>query len=230
MTALLIETSTERGLVALFQRSEVIASCQLPLGFQSSRFLMPALADLLQQAKITPQLLDYIALGVGPGSYTGMRVGAIVAKTLAYSCRLPLVGVPSLWGFVPEETNVPFIALIDAKIGGVYFSTGEWKEEALHMSAPAVCSLEEAKELLRGKAFYVSPALVPLKTRLAPVLEGIAPQGEWIECFPRPEMLARFAEQKWLTGDCRCDYAMDLLYLRKTQAEIEKEEKNHLSR
>ncbi len=119
MVALLIDTATERGIVALFDREKLLLSYELPIGLQNSLTLMPTVQKALQEAGLTFQELSLLVAGVGPGSYTGIRVGAVVVKTLSFALQKPLVGVSTLSGLIPAQDG-RFAALMDAKIGGIY--------------------------------------------------------------------------------------------------------------
>jgi tRNA threonylcarbamoyladenosine biosynthesis protein TsaB len=86
------------------------------------RSLVPAVRDLLRMAGLSLHALDAIAVGLGPGSYTGLRVGLTAAKTLAYAARRPLVGLDSLEVIAQnapaEATHVAAVA--DAQRGDVF--------------------------------------------------------------------------------------------------------------
>ena len=96
MHTLIIETSTEQGVVAILKDETVLEVSYLPFGYNQSNYLLPHLQSLFQTSGLTPQQIDAIGVGIGPGSYTGIRIGAAAAKTLAYACRKPLIGISSL--------------------------------------------------------------------------------------------------------------------------------------
>ena len=82
--------------------------------------LLPAVYDVMEQAEIRLGDLDAIAVGLGPGTFTGLRIGIATARALAKANGLPLRGVSSLAALaagMPEEERLP---LIDAKRGEVY--------------------------------------------------------------------------------------------------------------
>ncbi|MFC2049098.1 tRNA (adenosine(37)-N6)-threonylcarbamoyltransferase complex dimerization subunit type 1 TsaB [Chlamydiota bacterium] len=136
LTTLIIDTSTDKSLVVFARGIDVLLKILLPPGAQSSRHLMGAIVEGMTQLGLTPSDLQAIAVGVGPGSYTGIRVGVAAAKGLAFPRSLPLVGFCSLAGFVtPQEGR--FASLIDARIGGAYILLQERRQdELIHHSAP----------------------------------------------------------------------------------------------
>ncbi len=150
MLFLIIDTSTDKSLILFSNGVHVLLKILLPMGAQSSRYLMSSIESGLKQLQLHPSALKAIAVSVGPGSYTGIRVGAAVAKGLAFPGGLPLVGFCSLSGFVsPQEGK--FSSLIDARIGGAYALLQERKgEEVIHHSIPRLVSNEELPAYLEG--------------------------------------------------------------------------------
>jgi len=124
LNLLAIDTSTNRALVAL-ARGDVRAESRHEGGGRHGRDLLPAIAGLLESVGLTPRSLDAIAVGLGPGSYTGLRVGLTAAKTLAFALGKPLVGVESFAAVAP---NAPLDArsifvVGDAQRGDLYVAS-----------------------------------------------------------------------------------------------------------
>lgn len=104
-------------------------------GFTSDGFirhsgsLAPALKDLLQKARLEPADLEAIAVGLGPGSFTGLRVGVTTAKVLSFASGCQLVGVSSLeamaLGAGTEGRDIAIV--LDAKKNQVYAASYVWK-------------------------------------------------------------------------------------------------------
>lgn len=211
MISLIIETSTEKGAAALFKDGKEAARIDLPVGMQNSQHLIPELEKLLQGTGVNLKDLSFIGVGIGPGSYTGMRVGAMVAKTLSYALKIPLVGVTSLEAFLPEKGA----AVIDAKIGGVYVLMEEGE--------PQVLPLPEAARVLGDVTHLATPTIEPLRTKLE---SGNTKQWTWEEWKPNLSRLNLSAQAKFKAGDYSQDGQLTLLYLRKTQAEIERDQKS----
>lgn len=224
MHFLLIETSTERGVIAYGNQHEIIFSKELPFGPSQSKFLLPYLSEALQACGDF-SLLKGIGVGMGPGSYTGMRLGVSVAQGLAYSWKVPLIGVSSLEGFVPSQPLRKYTAILDARIGGVYFQTTEVDQEGvLHKSFPAVTPLEYVGKILKEFPYLITPNGKSLQLKL----NGIYPDNDWYweERSPSVPILLQCIEVAYLQGKMkRPPEHLDLLYLRKTEAEREKERK-----
>lgn len=219
MISLVIETSTERGIVALFKENALIYEGKLPFGLQNSKSLFPEIVKAFTALSLNPTDLKWIAVGVGPGSYTGIRVGAMTAKTFSFALNIPLIGICSLCGFVPCFDG-SFASVIDAKIGGVYLQQGIVKQGIVSwISEPALCSLENAVEILKDVKTLVSPNYSLLKVKFENLTKNS--NWTWIESDPSPREMAIIAKNKYEKGEFSSEQQLDLLYLRKTQAEIE---------
>jgi len=96
MKILAIDTSNLVMGIAVTDGSKVIGEVITNLKKNHSVRVMPAISELLQECGVLPNELNKIVVAKGPGSYTGVRIGVTIAKTLAWSLNLPLVGISSL--------------------------------------------------------------------------------------------------------------------------------------
>ena len=116
-----IDTSNIPLSVAVVQNGQVVAEWTNSLKVTHSVGAMPAIEDVLKKVNLRPSDLDAIAVSEGPGSYTGVRIGVTIAKTLAWALKIPLVGVSSLLrniGFFVVRTagdSVIFKACVNPK-------------------------------------------------------------------------------------------------------------------
>ncbi len=99
---LAIDTSSDRARLALFD-GEALHECAWPAERRQTTEVPPRIADLLERAGLTPAELSGVAVAIGPGTFTGLRVGLSLAKGLAMASELPIVGVPTL-----EATALPW--------------------------------------------------------------------------------------------------------------------------
>jgi tRNA threonylcarbamoyladenosine biosynthesis protein TsaB len=95
-TILAIDTSTAALAIAVVQGGKVLAAEQSMAERNHSLLSVSKLRDVLASAGVTSEMLDGIAVGRGPGSYTGMRIGVTIAKTLSWVWGVPIVGISSL--------------------------------------------------------------------------------------------------------------------------------------
>jgi len=206
MTALLIDTCTEHGVVLLFNNEEVLFKSVVEKGFQNSKFVMPEIQRGLKSVGLAVKELAYIAVTAGPGSYTGIRVGTAGAKSLAYAAKRPLVALSSLDGFAPEREG-SFAAVIDAKVSGAFVRFGKKEgKELLFTSEPAVMPLERLAGKLEGVEQIITPNALILQKKL--------PQFSWQELPPDAEQLAAAAREKFRRGAFTTDATLQEIYLR----------------
>lgn len=218
MRTLIIEVSTERCSVIIADTKGQLIERLLPYGYQQSKLLMPSIIELLNAASLQLKDLDCIGVGVGPGSYTGIRIGAAVAKTLAYASKIPLVGFCSLCAFTPDQEG-PFAVLIDAKISGTYLIKGIKDSKGIqYISPPEAIPLENLAMPLSG----ITQLITPSKLRLQDKLSLLFPDAgwQWQEKSPDSQHLIRLVKEKLESGQIADPNSLELLYLRKTQAEI----------
>lgn len=202
MTLLIIDTSTVKPLVVFAKESEVSLCKYLPMGWQSSQYLPSVIEEGFKELNITPSHLRTVALAVGPGSFTGIRVGAAVAKGIAFAQSLSLIGLCSLSGFIPPEDG-RFASVIDARIGGAYIRIQEKKGNSITpLSDPMLVSKENLDQTLSQCQWVVGPSFERL----------YLPNS--IEVYPNANHLARLASNKLIQGEESED--LDLVYLRKT--------------
>jgi len=140
MKILLLETSLEEALLAVIENNKLVFEERLLGGPELSKKLGLEIQKIITQL---PPPYGHIVVGIGPGSFTGMRVGASMASALAFGWKIPLFTVSSLAGFGPGTV------LVDARMGGIYVQTNG--EE------PRLLSLEEASTVLPDHPALISP-------------------------------------------------------------------------
>ncbi|MGT2888042.1 tRNA (adenosine(37)-N6)-threonylcarbamoyltransferase complex dimerization subunit type 1 TsaB [Streptococcus didelphis] len=122
MKTLAFDTSNKTLSLAILDNDSLLADLTLNIKKNHSISLMPAIDFLMQSIDLTPKDLDRIAVAQGPGSYTGLRVAVATAKTLAYSLKIDLVGISSLYALAAasSQPDALVVPLIDARRQFVY--------------------------------------------------------------------------------------------------------------
>ena len=145
-----IDTSHTPLTVAIVKDEQVLAEYKSSMKTTHSIGTMPAIEELMEKANIKPNEIEAIAVAKGPGSYTGVRIGVTIGKTLAWTLNVPIYAVSSL--HVLAE-NAPYFqgavcSIMDARRGNVFagiYSNGEVVKEA-HMSLVDLLSTLESLE------------------------------------------------------------------------------------
>lgn len=122
MLVLGIDTGSETCAVGLAAGDRIIGETNLKAGRTHSRLLVPAVGALLSQAGFQPGDVDAVAVSSGPGSFTGLRIGVVTAKTLSWALGAVLVGVSSLDVLAANAAGFPgsVAVVLDARRERVY--------------------------------------------------------------------------------------------------------------
>lgn len=176
MRVLALETSTEYCSVALWLDGVVVERCEL-VGQKHSELLMAMLDALLKDAGLGIKEMDGIAFGMGPGSFTGVRIACGAAQGLAFGADLPVAGICTLEALADASGKLRVIAALDARMGEIYHAAYEKRDGVwVAMSEPRLCKPEEAPPLPgndwfgAGSGFAVHGAV--LNRRYAGQLQG----------------------------------------------------------
>ncbi len=217
---LILETSTQAGQVALAEGGSLLGVRRLDEARRHARDLAPAVRDLLGGHGWRPRDLDAVIVGRGPGSYTGLRVGIMSAKALAYATGCVLLAVDSFAAIArqapPEALNLHVVA--DAQQNKVYLQGfrrdglgGEWAAA----SALAIEPVAECFPRLAEGAWVTGPGLHRHQAQLPASVHAVAPEQR----EPRPESLLQIGLARYLRGERDDAWAMEPLYLRPSSAE-----------
>ncbi|MCY8116667.1 tRNA (adenosine(37)-N6)-threonylcarbamoyltransferase complex dimerization subunit type 1 TsaB [Bacillus spizizenii] len=138
MTILAIDTSNYTLGIALLREDTVIAEYITYLKKNHSVRAMPAVHSLLNECDMTPQDLSKIVVAKGPGSYTGVRIGMTLAKTLAWSLHIPISPVSSLEALAANGRHFDGLIspIFDARRGQVYTGLYDYKNGLLEQVEP----------------------------------------------------------------------------------------------
>ena len=120
MKCLLIDTATSYLIVSIVIDNEVVYLYNKEEGHRMSEMVMPVIAEAFEKASIKPDDLDMIMATTGPGSFTGIRVGLTVAKTMAWALKIPAIPISTLEVMVSGYNNDKNVALINARRSFVY--------------------------------------------------------------------------------------------------------------
>ncbi|WP_282020059.1 tRNA (adenosine(37)-N6)-threonylcarbamoyltransferase complex dimerization subunit type 1 TsaB [Planomicrobium okeanokoites] len=131
-----IDTSNSPLAIALAKEDAILIEETSNLKINHSLTAMPAVEELMAKAKVSPAQLTHIAVAEGPGSYTGVRIGLTIAKTLAWSLKIPLYMVSSLKVLAAngQSFNGLICPLMDARRGTAFM--GAYDGESLETLIP----------------------------------------------------------------------------------------------
>src|SRR5436190_20324761 len=214
MKVLGTESSGTRGGIAFLESEQVRGTRLFEKGMVHGRDIAPSIRSLLDELRWAPEALDLIACDLGPGSYTGLRVGLAAAKGLALALARPLIGVASLDAMAEAARDRAQVLCpaIDAKweqIYGAVYVDGRRTTDYL-AEKPDVFAARVPKD-----AYVIGDALDQYGGLFRDIVRG--PRELW---DPRPETVALLGQRLHEQGVRHDAAALVPLYLRPTEAEL----------
>ena len=223
MKVLGIETSGNIGGVAVCENKHIIVAKNFGAGMQHGKVLIPAIRTTLHEIGWEPGDIDLIAVDVGPGSYTGLRVGVTCAKTMAYALNKPVIDVP-IFDIIAENYaigSIPICPIIDAKRNHVYACI--YKLEGIQRKRQSeflVIQPEKLLSILPRPVIIFGDGVKPYKD-IFQQKDIIIDEIEHVK--PKAEYVAILGERMYESGHrCEADKLLPL-YLQRAEA-VEKQE------
>lgn len=223
MNLLAMDTSTNRAAVVVVTAGGVVHAAAPDPSARHGRALVLSIQKLLADAGLAVADLDGLAVGLGPGSYTGLRVGLTAAKTLAYALGKPLAGLDSLEAVArnapADARHVSVIA--DAQRGDVYaadFARPDPGAPLTRLTPTRVVPLDRWGVELPDGAFVLGPALAVAKLAVQIPSHALRPDDPGAN-WPDPARLAEYAGDVWASGRRDDLFFLEPVYLRRSAAE-----------
>lgn len=222
---LAIDTATLASGVALATADKLVAEIIVQTKKTHSERLMPHIEQLLELGQVPKEKITAIAVSIGPGSFTGLRIGMATAKALAYVWRVPLVGVSTLaaLAYACPAPNSLLCPLLDAQKGNVYQAVYRGERGTLiEVTAPRVIEHQNAIQEL------VNQPLPVLMLGEGAILfqDAIAAAGTPLELapphviLPRAGSVALLGHQLLQQGIQHDAMTLEPLYIRRSEAEV----------
>lgn len=222
-----VETSGMIGAVALCRAGQTVESVSLQqAGRRHAQTLAAEVDAMLRRAGISSQQLNTVAVSIGPGSFTGLRVGVVFAKTLAYAIGCRLTAVDTFRAIAAASpTDVPEVFVVsDAQRGDLFvgryslrdFTSGPARiGEIVIESSDSFCQRLREIAASRSDFAVTGPSAATLQTALPASVRVLAPELQ----HPRAEFIAVLGEQQALAGELCDPWLLEPFYLRRSAAE-----------
>lgn len=227
MSILSIDTSSQVSSVSVLSAECVAAEISMQGALTHSETLMPHIETALAMARVKKDELDGIAVSIGPGSFTGLRIGLASAKMMAYALHIPLIAVPTLEALAHHCVceGVRLVPVMDAQKGNVYVQEFTWRADGdaltLHEEsslailplAEVIARLSKTEQpvLLLGDAMQRKVDVeLPVNVRLAPIHARM----------PRAACVGLAALTRLARGETDDPVTAVPLYLRRSEAEV----------
>lgn len=226
MLILGIETSTPQASVAIGSEQGLVASAMVARGANYNEFLLPAVRFCLEEAKLGYRNLSAVAVSLGPGLFSGMRVGVATAKAIAQTLSLPMVGMASLdlvafevryapktiCAVLDARRNEVFHAFYRSSPGGIQRMT-DYRVETPGKLAIGIASRPEEVLLVGNGALLYRDMFEELGT--------VAEIGTMTHAFPNARALVELSLPRLFREDFDSPYDLKPLYLRHSARRIQ---------
>ena len=197
---LAIDTSTRYAGVALVNEDRVIASQAWHSIYNHTAELMPAVVSILEHAGLTAADLDGVAVALGPGGFSALRVGISVAKGLALGAKKPIVGVGTLDldAYPYLNSGVQVCALIEA--GREECATALFRPDGVRIREDRVCTADDLTAEVTGPTIFCGEGVTVWQEQVA---EALGADAQIVRGVPavRAWALAVIGQEKLTAGE-----------------------------
>lgn len=224
MLTLAIDTATKVCTVALCRERELLAEYTINMGMTHSEGLLPQLEQLLARTGVEKKDIGLLAVSMGPGSFTGLRIGLATAEAMAYAWQCCLHGVDTLkaLAYNVQLESIILSPVLDAQKGNFYQALYQWQNGQLVELAPV--AVVNAQEALERIALQGTPALLmgECERLVKKVPDGLP---TWVREAPVALRMPRASSVAWAAldeFDPEADkkiFGLEPYYIRRSEAE-----------
>ncbi|MGH2809117.1 MAG: tRNA (adenosine(37)-N6)-threonylcarbamoyltransferase complex dimerization subunit type 1 TsaB [Actinomycetota bacterium] len=226
MLVLGIETSTPQASVAIGSEQGLVASALVSRGASYNEFLLPATRFCMEEAGIGYRNLSAVAVDLGPGLFTGMRVGVATAKAMAHTLSLPIVGITSLdlLAYGVRYASKTICAVLDARRGEVFYAFyrsspgGVQRMTDYHVEKPGQLAIGIAS---RPEEVLLVGSGALLYREVFDDLGTLVEVGSMRHAFPDAKELVELSLPRLFREDFDSPYQLAPLYLRRSARPID---------
>jgi len=232
MLILAIDTSSATATTALMENGRLLAEFIQNTGKTHSQRLMLMIDEMLKSCGKKPQDIDLYACAAGPGSFTGLRIGASAVKAMAQVFDKPIAAIPALDALAYNLYRFDgyICPMLDAQRGAVYSALYRWEKDKLekledYRVIDAKTLVDKLNELDQPVVILGDGIEIAAKHLDAAGRISLAPAGHLQPRAASSAAIARQMQEQGLVESC---YSFRPVYIRKSQAEVEYEKKQEL--
>lgn len=217
------------GVAIIDEAAGLIAETRLNVKTTHSERLMTAVNNTLGQSEMDLDAIDAFAVAIGPGSFTGLRIGLSTVKGLSYATGKPVVTVPTLeafaWNF--QYSACPVCLMLDARKSEVYSAVYIWEADGFRTVIECVSIKPETLlEKLQGKVLFAGEGALLYRGKIMEIMKGRAVFASLDKMVPSPANVAMLGLAKALRGEYAVISETVPVYIRRSEAEVKRSEKN----
>ena len=227
MLILGIETATWVGSVGLMEDRQVVAAHTWGTGRTHTETLVPTIHRMMGDVRRTPTDLDGVAVSIGPGSFTGLRIGLSTAKGLCFALGCPLVPVPTLDALASRMlfSKYPVCCMLDARKQEVYAAAYDTSEGGIQRwLGPEVTPPGRVVCRLPDRSIFVGDGARVYRERILSLVDRarFAPEDQ---NAPSAIAVARLGLIELERGTVPDLFDVEPMYLRRSEAELAEEKR-----
>ncbi|MEA5077167.1 MAG: tRNA (adenosine(37)-N6)-threonylcarbamoyltransferase complex dimerization subunit type 1 TsaB [Anaerolineaceae bacterium] len=217
---LAVDTSTQTIGLALYDGAQVAGEMTWQTKTHHTVELAPAVDDLLKRCNVKPTDLQAIACGLGPGSFTSLRIGLALAKGMALSLKIPLLGIPTLDYLAAQQPllNMPMAAILPAgrsrlAVGWYENKEGRWES----LGAATIITAEDLSAQINQPTYICGEFDAEERQTLSRKWKN-AVVATPAHCLRHPAMLAELAWKRFQAGEQDEPISLAPIYLHVAEA------------
>ena len=223
MLILGLDTSTPMAGMGVVGLNGTLAELNISFGTDYSEKLLASIKYLLNSVNLSVNDLSGFSISIGPGSFTGLRIGLATIKGLAYASGKPVVAVPTLdaiaWQF--GHSRYPVASIIDAKKKEIYVALYEAKKNDIRRITPYLAMPPQGlPKIIKNKTLLVGPGVGVFKKELSNILKDKALFLTDGFSYISGEVVARIGLRKLLAGEIENIEKLEPLYVRESDAQL----------
>jgi tRNA threonylcarbamoyladenosine biosynthesis protein TsaB len=201
MKILAFDTSTKFLSIALLEGEYLISFYHKDAGIRHSELLVPTMKEMLERMGWKPSEIELIAVGLGPGSFTGMRIGIATVKGLATMLGSRVIGVPSMDAMIRNIKTPPRLIapILDARKEKVYTCIYEYANGAFRKKTDYMLTfIDDLLDALEEKVLFFGDAIGKYREKLSG--SPMADHDENVDWYPRATELGRIGYERAMLG------------------------------
>jgi len=222
MKILAIDTSSPVASAAVMVDSNLVGEYVISNGKTHSQIIIPLISDMLTKAGISVHEIDVFAVSLGPGSFTGLRIGIATAKSFAQALNKKIIGISaldSLHANLPCGNDLFICPIMDARRGNVYNSI---YKNGIKLKDDRLININEVLEEVSGnKTIFLGDGILKHKETIVSVMGDNAIFAPANLSMQKSSSVAFLANQRVMNGEFDNIYSLEPVYVRASQAERE---------
>ncbi len=223
MKVLALETATMAGSIAIVDDKDLIGEVKININVAHAERLMNSVDWLLKTSSVSIKEIDAFAISIGPGSFTGLRIGISTVKGFSYATRKPIVPISTLDAFAGTLPFCTYLIcpMLDARKNEVYTGLYKWEDDLCRKVIPEnAISPGDFLKVIKEPTVFMGDGAKKYKNLIIDTLQTNAIFAPAAKMSPSASSVAEIAIEKLKEGITADPVSLTPFYIRKSEAEI----------